>query len=739
MLSGMAVYTNYVSGGNYVYASRKLTGISSQSGTLWGSYLFATSLAVPQPDNWNGIGVGPSATATVVGSDFVAAYIRGDGTPAQSPYVAVAGNNAGSANGVDAGSLAINTTYLVLFKVAGVGGSGTKAITEWVLTPEQFACWKAAGLDNLTETTTVGTTSNNVWGRAYLTGANAMPVDSNDYIYFRSWVARVETLTFDELRLGLTADSVTPTVAGPTIQVSPSSINVPAGRTQQFTAVARDQDGVLLSPQPTFTWTVSGGGTIDGNGLLTAGTTTGGPYVVTASGDSASGTASLMVTTAPLPGDVNLDGRVNMYDVAAVVNAAGSLIGGANWNAACDFDANGMVDMGDLSTVVNNFGRIRGTPTVTYDGIAYPNPLTLKTGDAVTSTSAWMDTRRHDILNDFTQQVYGTLLPAPTNMTFSTNATTFSNCIRKLITITITGPYGTASFQLRIFLPLTAVTTPAPVFLPIDHRDSSRTDSTNDDPNQSLGYFPVVQSVARGYGMACFWAQQISPDNSTTYRNGMINLFYPAASGLPDNAGRTISAWAWGAMRCMDYFVTDPQIDSSRIAVNGHSRSGKTALWTGACDPRFAYVISNESGCTGAAVARRNAVETIAQINASFAHWFCQNYKSYNNNASALPVDQHELIALMAPRLVYVGSAQSDTESDTKGEFIGLIGAAPVYNLFGLVGTSLVVSDWQPAPDVPRFGTGMGYHIRTGGHDLTLEDWMFYQDYADFSWGTLPR
>lgn len=352
------------------------------------------------------------------------------------------------------------------------------------------------------------------------------------------------------------------------------------------------------------------------------------------------------------------------------------------------------------------------------DSAPAPNPLVLDGGRQVDDVQSWERQRRPELLEAFQEHVYGQSLPPPEEVTFDDGGG--SGRSAKTVTINVTGPAGSASFTLRLFVPDTG--TPKGTFLLIDHRGS-----VSDDAGSSSGYAPTAKILEAGYALAALNAEEVAPDDAGSYRDGVINAFYPADQDLPSDAGRTISAWAWGASRAMDYLETDPDIDPSKVAVIGHSRGGKAALWAGAQDTRFPVVISNNSGSTGAKLARRDdSGESISAITDQFPHWFPDTYRRYAGNAESLPVEQNQLLALIAPGRVVVGSATDDGNADPQGEFLSYLGAAPVYELYGLGDTGLTSQSWPPAEDRGFRGPGMSYHLRSGSHGLEDTDWDIY-------------
>ncbi len=264
---------------------------------------------------------------------------------------------------------------------------------------------------------------------------------------------------------------------------------------------------------------------------------------------------------------------------------------------------------------------------------------------------------------------------------------------------------------------------PVPAFLLIDNRGPQNTDPERKVKSE---FWPAEEAIARGYAIAVFSNADVDPDNFDDFKNGIHGLL-DRGERKPDSWG-TIAAWAWGASRCLDYFETDKDINSKKVAVVGHSRGGKTALWAAAEDKRFAMAVSNESGCGGAALARRKYGETVARINNAFPHWFCLNYRNWSDNEDSMPVDMHMLISLIAPRAVYVTSASEDLWADPRGSYLSLYHSLPVFQLYDMNST---LSDKMPPLNRQVIGGRLAYHIRDGAHNMLLKDWNWFMDFGD--------
>jgi hypothetical protein len=355
-----------------------------------------------------------------------------------------------------------------------------------------------------------------------------------------------------------------------------------------------------------------------------------------------------------------------------------------------------------------------------------PDPLAAEDGKRVASPQDWTAAQRPALLQLFRENVYG-IRPATSHeigykeVARRDNAFGIGATARQIRATVSTGGKS-HSFDFVIVVPKSD--TPVPVIVHINNRYLIPLDKAVDEADP---FWPVEKLVRRGYATAGFHTSDVDPDKRDGYEEGIRALLDDPDSD-PATRWRCLSSWAWGASRVLDYAIKQPEIDPKRTAVAGNSRAGKTALWAAAEDERFQIAYSNESGCGGAALSRRAFGETVARINKTLPHWFCERFKAYGGREDELPIDQHQLIALMAPRSVYVASADEDLWADPKGEYASLLAAGPVFELFGL---KHITNPEMPPLNTPRHVGSTGYHIRTGVHNLTEQDWGYFLDFAD--------
>jgi hypothetical protein len=397
-------------------------------------------------------------------------------------------------------------------------------------------------------------------------------------------------------------------------------------------------------------------------------------------------------------------------------------------------------------------------PDASYDeakvpAYVLPDPLRFADGTPVRTAADWTGRRRAEVLGLFEEHVYGKSPAPPSGMravVVEEDPRALGGlATRRQVRVLLDGTESGPAFEMLVYVP-NAAKRPVPAFLGlnfdgnhavhpdpairlstawmddgpgvVDHRATGAARGTN------AAAWPVERILDRGYALATVYYGDLEPDHAEGWKTGVRSRIGPGASGrfAPDDWG-AIGAWAWGLSRALDVLSKDPDVDGGRVAVIGHSRLGKTALWAGARDERFAMVVSNESGEGGAALARRRFGETTERITRVFPHWFAPRYRDYADREDALPVDQHMLLALAAPRPLYVASATEDLWADPKGEFLAAKAAEPVYRLLGKAGLGV---DAPPSPDRP-VGETIGYHNRTGRHALSAYDWEQYLDFAD--------
>jgi hypothetical protein len=379
------------------------------------------------------------------------------------------------------------------------------------------------------------------------------------------------------------------------------------------------------------------------------------------------------------------------------------------------------------------------------------NPLLMNNGKLVKSKKKWFKKRRSELLDFFTSEVYGQAPEIPTNMVFKiTDIDSLAlngKATRKQISVLFEGTAAGQKMSILMYTP-NAIKKQVPLFLALNfHGNQAIADDKNIEittdwvNNKTAGVldnkateksrgiasekWPLEIILKNGYGVATIYAGDIAPDNKEGYKTGIQTLF-PELANRPDNLS-TMGAWAWGLSRAMDYLETDKNIDTKKVIVLGTSRLGKAALWAGATDPRFAMVISNESGAGGAKLYHHAYKEDIAQICRVFPHWFSTNFQNYKNQDANLPFDQHLMMALIAPRPLLIASAKEAYVCDPYGEFLGALAVSPVYQFLGKDPLPLKTF---PKENEPAFGT-LGYYMRSGKHDIILYDWQQFIDFAN--------
>ena len=379
-----------------------------------------------------------------------------------------------------------------------------------------------------------------------------------------------------------------------------------------------------------------------------------------------------------------------------------------------------------------------------------PDVLTCADGTPVTSRRQWEHRRRGEVLQLLAEQEYGITPRGRVRMdcrVLRENPQALGGlATSQQVMLTFTGQGRSVQALLLAYYPNRRAGR-VPVFIGYNFKGNhSLTDDeeilyspyferlpNREDPelrrNNQSSRWPLAMILRRGYAVVTMCYQDIFPDRPDGDKESVTQLLPPSADN--DSRWQALGAWAWGYSRMADWVVRQPWANRRQLIVMGHSRQGKAALWAGAQDKRFQVVISNNSGCGGAALSKREFGERVYEITKSFPHWFCPAFTHYAGNEGSLPFDQHFLLALVAPRHLYVASAEKDRWADPKGEYLSAYHASRVFSLYGLQG---LASPAMPPLNQP-VATQVGYHIRNGGHDVTGYDWNCYMDFCDNAFG----
>jgi hypothetical protein len=384
----------------------------------------------------------------------------------------------------------------------------------------------------------------------------------------------------------------------------------------------------------------------------------------------------------------------------------------------------------------------------------FPDPLVMFDGTKVTTKEQWEKKRRPELKKLFEHYMYGVsprdALKVEAKVLHEDKKAFGGKATLKEVALTLR-PGEAPPIHLLLVVPNDRKG-PAPVFVGMNfcgnhalvddpkihlptcwmypnHPGVKDNRATEEGRGKEKDVWSLAQSIDRGHAVATFYNGDIDPDQKEKREGVRPLLDVTRVDGSQGRATATIMAWAWGISRVVDFLTTDKDLDAKRIAVVGHSRLGKTALLAAAFDERIALAIPHQAGCGGTAPSRQNNLkaESVKRINEAFPHWFCDNFKKFNDDPSKLPFDQNCLAALVAPRPLLFTNAVEDEWANPKGQFEVLKAAEPVYKLLGAGGLD--------AKEMPRPGqlvdSTLGYYIRPGIHSMTKDDWKVFLDYAD--------
>jgi hypothetical protein len=365
-----------------------------------------------------------------------------------------------------------------------------------------------------------------------------------------------------------------------------------------------------------------------------------------------------------------------------------------------------------------------------------PDPLVTTGGERIETPEQWFRLRRPEILKFYQDEIYGRIPPNAPRVSWQVEETDPKARDGAAILTRVVGRMGDRPDGPRMSLTIhhPAMTSgPGPMLLSLSFNFGANRGPAAGKAAPTVGRPPAFDAagavISHGWGYATLGYSDIQPDRADRWKEGVIGLTLREGQERPEpGEWGTISAWAWGISRAIDYLETDPRVNPKQIAITGVSRLGKTVLWAGAQDPRVAAIFSVVSGEMGAALIRRDWGETLDDMAQNFPWQFAGNLAKWAGHWDDLPVDQHLLIALCAPRPVYVNGGLSDQWSDPKGEFLSMAAAGPVYRLLGAEGLG---TDELPPLDSPVTGGDLAFHYHSSGHTAVPADWAAFFEFAD--------